>query len=91
MLESVIEAYLRDQVKKIGGRAFKWVSPSTRHVPDRIVLLPKGRVVFVETKATGAKPSAGQIAMHRKLRALGFTVLVIDSKAGVDEFVLTNE
>ncbi|EEP0571363.1 VRR-NUC domain-containing protein, partial [Salmonella enterica] len=48
--------------------------------PDRIVLLPGGRLVFVECKAPGKAPRADQGREHERLRALGFTVVVLDSK-----------
>ena len=85
--ERDIEAYLRDQVKALGGRAYKWVSPGNAGVPDRVVLLPGGRVHFVELKAPGKKPTPLQLAQHAKLAALGFRVAVLDSKARVDAFV----
>ena len=47
--ESIIEKHLVAEVKKAGGRAYKFVSPGRRSVPDRIVLLPGGRLVFVES------------------------------------------
>ena len=40
---------------------------------------------FVETKATGAKPTGGQCREHTRLRALGFTVLVIDNREETDK------
>ncbi len=49
--ESLIEKHLVAEVKKAGGVAFKFVSPGRRSVPDRIVLLPGGRIVFVECKS----------------------------------------
>lgn len=87
MHESTIEAYLRDRVKELGGKAYKFVSPGNSGVPDRLVCLPGGRVVFVELKAPGKKPTALQLLQHEKLRALGFLVFVVDSKTGVDEFI----
>lgn len=51
-----------------------------RTVPDRIVLLPGGRLIFVECKAPGEQPRADQLREHKRLRALGFTVVVLDSK-----------
>ena len=85
--ESDIEKYLVEQIKKLGGRCDKWVCPGRRHVPDRIVLMPKGRCEFVELKAPGKKPTAGQTREHERLRAFGFNVWVIGTKAAVDAFV----
>lgn len=87
MRERDIETYLREQVKAAGGIAYKWTSPGNAGVPDRIVILPKGRIHFVELKAPGQKPTPLQQVQHRKLTALGCTVWVIDSKEGVDAFL----
>ena len=84
MLEKQIEAYLVARIKSLGGLALKFTSPGRRNVPDRIVLMPVGRVTFVELKAPGKKPTAGQEREHVRLWNLGFAVLVIDSIAGVD-------
>lgn len=78
--ESAIEKHLVAEVRKEGGIAYKFVSPGRRSVPDRIVLLPGGRVTFVECKAPGKKPRPEQLREHERLRALGFTVAVLDSK-----------
>lgn len=87
MRERDIEIYLRDQVKKIHGRAYKFESPGNSGVPDRIVLLPGGRIYFVELKAPGKKSRPLQIAQQRKIESLGFTVLEIDSLEGVNDFI----
>ncbi|EMS0143634.1 VRR-NUC domain-containing protein [Escherichia coli] len=78
--ESLIEKHLVAEVKKAGGVVFKFVSPGHRSVPDRIVLLPGGRIVFVECKAPGKPPRPDQLREHERLRKLGFTVVVLDSK-----------
>ena len=86
--EADIEAYLRDRVREVlHGKAYKWVSPGNNGVPDRMVCLPGGRVVFAELKAHGKQPRPDQVAKHRELRALGFRVEVLDSKAAVDAFI----
>ncbi|MCR4442162.1 MAG: VRR-NUC domain-containing protein [Peptococcaceae bacterium] len=87
MSEKQIEQYLREQVKAMGGKAYKFISPGNAGVPDRLVLFPGGRAVFVELKASGKKPTMLQQAQAQKIWALGFPVLVIDSKQGVDEFI----
>jgi hypothetical protein len=87
MRERDIEEYLRSQVKKAGGKAYKFVSPGNDGVPDRLVLFPGGRVYFVELKAPGKKPRPLQIKQMRDIAALGCDVRVIDSKEGVDAFV----
>ena len=53
-------------------------------MPDRLVLLPSGRMAFVELKAPGKKPRALQLARHRLLRRLGFQVYVIDGIEQID-------
>lgn len=87
MRELTIEAYLRDEVRKIGGRAYKFVSPGNTGVPDRLVCFPGARTVFVEMKAPGKKPTPLQERQHEVLKGLGFPVWVIDSKLGVDDFI----
>ena len=86
--EEEVEAYLRDKVSAVlHGKAYKWVSPGNNGVPDRMVCLPGGRVVFAELKAPGKQPRPEQAAKHRELRALGFLVEVLDSKVAVDAFI----
>ena len=87
MLEKDIERYLRDEVKKAGGRAYKFVSPGNSGVPDRLVLFPGGVVIFVELKAHGKKSTALQLAQQKRIEKLGFPVYVIDSEHGVDELL----
>ncbi|MBW5406905.1 VRR-NUC domain-containing protein [Morganella morganii] len=78
--EDVIERHLVSEVKKAGGIAYKFVSPGQRAVPDRLVLLPGGKVIFVECKAPGEKPRPDQLREHARLFALGHQVVVLDSK-----------
>lgn len=86
--ESTIEQHFCTQVHLRGGAAMKWSSPGNNGVPDRIVFFPGAeRPVFVELKKPGEKPSPIQAATHNTLRRLGQDVFVIDSKAGVDEFI----
>lgn len=84
MLERDVENYLVKRIKALGGMAEKFTSPARRSVPDRLVTLPQGRVVFVELKAPGKEPTEKQAKDHNRRRALGCEVLVIDSKEGID-------
>jgi len=87
MRERDIEQYLRNRAIAAGGRAFKWVSPGNNGVPDRIVMLPGGRIAFVELKAPGKKPTAIQINQQRVIEALGFPTFTIDNKEDIDKLI----
>ena len=78
MLEKTVERKLTVAVKKAGGIAVKFVSPSFDGMPDRLVLLPDGVCAFVEVKAPNKKPRPLQKARHRLLQKLGFKVYVLD-------------
>lgn len=79
MREKVIEHQLVMEVKAIGGIAPKLVSPGFDGMPDRMVLLPGGRIGFVEVKAPGKVPRPLQAARHRLLSRLGFRVFTLDA------------
>ena len=85
MKESVIENYLKNKVKSMKGIAIKLNSMSMSGLPDRMVLLPKGIILFVELKRLGGKARPLQLVTHRLLKNLGFEVYVIDSKKQVEE------
>lgn len=86
--EKETERYLRDRVKTLGGRSYKWVSPGCAGVPDRIVILPGGQVVFVELKSEGEESTVLQKKRQRELRDLGCTVYAdVDTKAKVRELL----
>ena len=87
MREREIESKLRDAVKSAGGVCWKFTSPGTAGVPDRIILMPHGRIAFAETKAPGEKPRALQLSRHRLLRRLGFKVYVLDSKEDIRKII----
>ncbi len=87
MREKQIEQKLVRAVRTAGGICPKWVSPGFDGVPDRLVLLPGGRIAFAEVKAPGRKPRPIQSARHRLLRRLGFRVYVIDSGDRIDAMI----
>ena len=78
--EKAIEQRLVKEVKNVGGIALKFVSPGYDGMPDRIVLLPHGKIAFVEVKAPGCKPRPLQMSRHVMLRRLGFKVYVLDDE-----------
>ena len=80
MREKEIEKKLTFEVKKRGGLALKFVSPGFDGMPDRIVLIPDGKMAFVEVKAPGKHPRPLQMARHKLLIGLGFLVFVLDDE-----------
>lgn len=87
MREKTIEQKFRAAVKAAGGLAVKFASPGFDGVPDRLALLPGGRMAFVEVKAPGKKPRPLQLARHRQLRQLGFKVYVLDDQSQIGGMV----
>lgn len=87
MNEKFIEQKLTGAVKKLGGIAPKFVSPGLDGVPDRLVLLPMGRIAFVELKAPGKKMRPLQIRRKQQLESLGFKVFCIDKIEQIGEML----
>lgn len=77
--EKTVEQKLVKAVKAVGGIAPKLVSPGFNGMPDRMVLLPMGRIAFVEVKAPGRKPRPLQEARLKTLRGLDFKAYVLDA------------
>ena len=77
--EKQIEQKLVTETRKKGGLAVKFVSPGYAGMPDRLVLLPGGKLAFVEVKAPGKKPRPLQLKRKRMLEGLGFPVYVVDN------------
>jgi hypothetical protein len=77
MKEKTIEIKLVQAVKAAGGMAPKLSCPGTAGMPDRLVLLPDGRIGFVEVKSPSEKPRPLQVARMDALRNLGFKVYVL--------------
>ena len=88
-LEKDIEQKLVKMVKNHGGLCLKWVCPGWSGVPDRIILLPGGRVIFAETKRPkGGKLGKLQKWWHKKLRSLGFWAVVVWTEENVNTLEL---
>lgn len=88
MREKAIEQKLVSAVRRSGGIAPKLVSPGFDGMPDRMVLMPGGRIAFVEVKAPGEKPRPLQLSRHRLLRRLGFSVYVLDGAEQIETILL---
>lgn len=86
MRERDIERILKDEVRKLGGRAYKWVSPGNNGVPDRIVVFPGRPPVFAELKAENGELTALQRVQIKRLRELGQDVAVIRGIDGLSQF-----
>lgn len=87
MREKDIEAVLVREVKRMGGRAYKWTSPGNDGVPDRIVILPNRNPIFVELKTEKGKLSELQRVQIRRLQELGQDVRVLYGLEAVERFL----
>lgn len=79
MLEKHLEAKFCKRIARTGSLPLKFVSPGQAGVPDRIILIPGGKVRFAELKKPGGKLRPLQVYTVRQLRELGFKVHVVDS------------
>lgn len=86
MREKDIEKILVSEVKKLGGRAYKWVSPGNDGVPDRIVIFPNRPPIFVELKSETGRLSALQQVQIKRLQELGQAVFVVKGIDGLSRF-----
>ena len=87
MRESVIEARLVRGVKAAGGLCYKFTSPGNPGVPDRLAVLPDGRVVFVELKTEVGRLANIQRWQISELRKRGADVRVLKGMDAVQEFL----
>ena len=81
MLEKQIEARVCEYAKTKGVLVYKFTSPARAAVPDRLFIAPGGRVIFIEFKREGQKPTAPQAREHERLRRQGVAVYVVDDVA----------
>ena len=86
LLERDIERYLVRRAIEHGGKAYKFVSPGHVGVADRIVLLPKGKVWFVELKTAKGRLSPWQKLFAAEMRRMGMNYIVIRAKEEVDQW-----
>ena len=87
MRESRVESYLREQVREKGGRCYKWVSPGNIGVPDRIAMIPGGKIGFIECKRPTRDASKTQQIQLDLLADLGFMAFVVENQREVDTVI----
>ena len=87
MLEREVEKKLVDGVRRMGGRAYKFVSPGNDGVPDRIVVLPDTAPMFVELKTESGRLSRLQQVQLTRLENLGQNVRVLYGVKDVENFL----
>lgn len=85
--EKTLERSLVEKIRQRGGICLKLQGNMYAGMPDRLILLSEGRVVFVELKSEGIKPRKLQLVRHEELRALGFKVFVIDTQEKLIQFL----
>ena len=78
MLESQLERRLVEWCRRNGLLTLKFVSPNNRGVPDRIVIW-QGRILFLELKQPGAKPTKLQFHEMKRLADAGCLVRWADN------------
>ena len=85
--EKTLEHSLVVKIRQLGGICLKLQGNMYAGMPDRLILMPGGRIVFVELKSEGIKPRKLQLIRHEELRALGFKVFVIDTHEKLTQFL----
>lgn len=87
MKESSIESYLARKVREHGGLCFKFVSPGNPGVPDRIVITPSGRIIFIELKTEVGRLAKIQKWQRSEMEKRGADVRVLYGMGEVKEFL----
>ena len=87
MRESRIESYLVRKVKEHGGLCYKFVSPGNPGVPDRIIITPAGKTIYVELKTETGKLARMQKWQRGEMEKRGADVQVLYGMDAVKEFL----
>lgn len=87
MLEKYLEQRCCKEVKKVGGIAIKLNPIGFSGIPDRLMLLPGAKVMFVEFKQPGKRPTIVQYAWLEKLSKLGFDARWCDDAGYFQEWL----
>lgn len=89
--EKALDKKLSAEVKRIGGWSIKLLTVHITGLPDRLCLLPEGRLFFAEIKTTKKNPKKIQLSMHKKLVKMGFKVFVIDNSEIIKSIIKSYE
>lgn len=84
--EATLEKRLVTKITNLGGIAWKFTSPGTIGVPDRIIMF-QGKLCFVEMKAPGKQMREIQKWRKEQIEREGFPVMCLNSEEQVDEFI----
>lgn len=87
MQESGLERRLKREVERRGGLARKLITPGAAGAQDRLILMPGGRVWFVELKSPGLRPRPLQVFRAEELKKLGFRVRIVSTAVELEEFL----
>lgn len=88
MKEKIIEKYLVQCVKDLGGRAYKFTSPAHRGVADRVVCLPNGQTWFIELKAPDGRLSELQKIFASDMALMNQKYACLWSKEQIDGWII---
>ena len=87
MKESDIERWLVSQIKDLGGIADKFVSPGNPGVPDRIIVMPNGRIIFAELKTEIGRLSNIQKWQRERYQRMGVDYRIVKGMKAAKELV----
>lgn len=87
--EKSIERYFVEKAKEHGLPCLKYSNPNIAGYPDRLLVLPGAKVVWVELKSKGRKPDMRQQIRHKELSRMGHEVRVIDNKTDIDKLLIS--
>lgn len=87
-IEKRLEARLKNEIKKMGGKCIKMTPQGENGFPDRLILMPGGKTYLAELKS-GAKGVVSPIQQHqiRQLKYLGYDARIISTREALDSFL----
>lgn len=86
-LEASLEAYFYRQVRLALGGMVDKIAATRKGIPDRLVLLPGGRMYLCELKTEDGRVSAAQQLYHQRAAEVGTRVQVLVGRGGIDAWI----